>query len=491
MAYGSDQFAKSFLGTLQALSTLESNELQNRRVRDEMEREKQADIAFKETYGRVGQADDYSKAIQTGGAGTQQARMLSDQGAMSGNTPEDIDFERASAGAAQGALRENAVRQGAIPADAAAPGLTPETYQTLQASKDYRQKTAGIGRKFALEASQLGTAMRQADNEENFFSGMDKLTQETSKDRRLGEVGSMSEVYKHGKSLGLELKYNDKAKTVTLLNSRGEPVKVYSDTGSLADSIAEHRTAAFFEKEAPKYVSSPKEAFAMWNDKRRRDIAEKEWTVKEPIYQKQAQLIDAQIDQMRTKTSAFEDKLPDGKKMLLNSLKSNADILTRAATTDPTPQNTIAAQRAQFTLYKQYQNLGMEGVDPYQMSGLPTPDQAASGILGPKPNKIKQKEIDEQIGKAERLFGKEYATEVRSAIDAKREVKRNDKGEVVQPANAPKAAATALPVGRNTKQAEFYAGKLASAERALETETNPRRRAALQIEVNKLKALSQ
>jgi hypothetical protein len=133
----------------------------------------------------------------------------------------------------------------------------------------------------------------------------------------------------------------------------------------------------------------------------------------------------------------------------------------------------------------------MEGIDPYQMSGLPTPDQAASGILGTKPNKLKQKEIDEQIGKAEKLGGKEYAAEVRTAIDAKREVKRDAKGEVVQPANAPKAAETALPVGRNAKQAEFYAGKLASAERALETETNPRRRAALQTEVNKLKALSQ
>lgn len=478
MAYGSDQFAKSFLGTLQALTALESSDLQNKRFKDELEREKQADIAFKETYGRVGQADDYSQALQTGGAGVQQAKMLSDQGAMSGNTPEDVDFERASAAAAQGAMRENAIRQGAIPADSAAPTLSPETYQTLQASKDYRQKTAGIGRKYALEAAQLGTAMREADTQEKFFSGMDKLTQDTAKDRRLGEVGSMEEVYKHGKASGLELKYNDKAKTVTLLNSRGEPVKVYSDTDSLADSIAEHRTAAFFEKEAPKYVSSPKEAFAMWNDKRRRDIAEKEWTVKEPIYKKQSELIDAQIENMRSKTSQFEDKLPEGKKLFLNSLKSNADILTRAAASDPTPQNTVAAQKAQFSLYKQYQSLGMEGIDPYQMSGLPTPDQAASGILGPKPNKLKQKEIDEQIGKAERLFGKDYANEVRSAIDAKREVKRDAKGEVVK--------TEAIPTSMDARKGAFYSAKIAKLEQDLAKEIDPRRRAALQSEMSKL-----
>jgi NAD/NADP transhydrogenase alpha subunit len=127
--------AQSGLSTYERLGEEELRAMQRKQLMKDIAEKEALDAAFRESQARTGQTDDYSQAIRTGGnVGTQQAKMLSDQGALPGATPEDTAFERASAESAARALRENAVQQGAVPADKAAlPTMAPTEFTKAQA----------------------------------------------------------------------------------------------------------------------------------------------------------------------------------------------------------------------------------------------------------------------------------------------------------------------------------------------------------------------
>jgi hypothetical protein len=143
--------ASSALNTYERLGEEELRDMQRKQLKKDIAEKEALDKAWAESQARVGQQDEYSQAIKTGAgmtnAGTQQAQMLSSQGALPGNTVADQEFERASAESAAGAMRENAVRQGALPtSQAALPTMKPTEYTADQGMKDYVKAAGQVSR---------------------------------------------------------------------------------------------------------------------------------------------------------------------------------------------------------------------------------------------------------------------------------------------------------------------------------------------------------
>lgn len=116
------------------------------------------------------------------------------------------------------------------------------------------------------------------------------------------------------------------------------------------------------------------------------------------------------------KSKELEERLGDGEKIFLNSLKEVVARTTVASAQDPTPANIAAAQTAKFNLARQLRKFGVESIDEYQLSGVPRPDLAAANVLSDKPN---PKAIEAAVQGAAARFGTEYGMELRQAIDLK------------------------------------------------------------------------
>lgn len=478
-------FSNAFLNTLKGLTDLERSQLEMSEAKRKLEQEKALDVAFANTQGRVGQKDDYGVAIQQASGNTGmdmgQAKILSQQGALSGGTAEDMDFERASAESAAGAMRENAARQGKV-ADSALPRMEAQEYTSKQAISDYAKEAAKVGgRKGALEALQIKKAFRQDDLDTQFDKTRQGYVDKLAQINGIAESQGMKGLAELANKNGLKVKFEEGKSGVGKINVIGPNGDVLETVTSISDAVAKLEQAATkqFQSNAVGLLGDEAKLLTYLNQREEIGIKREQLNV-ERQYKGEGGVIDRAYN---AKNKQFEDKLPEGKKMYLSTIKANTEKLMQAAATDPSPQNVAAAQRAQFNLFKTYKDMGMSDIDPYQMSGVPTPQQAAAGILGAKPNRVKQKEIDDQVGKAERLFGKDYANEVRAAIDAKREVKRDSKGEVIK--------TEAIPTSMDSRKSKFYAAKIGEKERALEKEVDPRRRAALQSEIDKLQQFAQ
>ena len=124
----------------------------------------------------------------------------------------------------------------------------------------------------------------------------------------------------------------------------------------------------------------------------------------------------------------------------------------KAAAEDPTnPNLQLSAQRAKFNLFRAYKEAGIKGIDPYRSSGVPSPNEAAGGILSanplPKettPRRLAawQAEIDRNVAQAEQLYGSAYAEELRDALE-----KRSPRGLTRQaPEGIPPTGAQTTPV---------------------------------------------
>jgi hypothetical protein len=201
--------ASSALSTYERLGEEELRDMQRKQLKKDIAEKEALDRAYADSQARVGQQDDYSSAIKTGAgmgpAGTQQAEMLSNQGALKGNTAADQEFERASAESAAGAMRENAVRQGAVPqAQAALPAMKPSEYTVDQGMKDYVKAAGQISRKGALEAIQLKTVMRESDLQDKFDASRKQLDDTLAMIHGTGESGGLKGLYEIGKKEGLK-----------------------------------------------------------------------------------------------------------------------------------------------------------------------------------------------------------------------------------------------------------------------------------------------
>lgn len=273
-------------GVQQGLNTYERMNEQNLKaiqkqqlLRDIAEKEA-LDQAWRQSQARVGQSDDYTQALKTGSEiGTQQAQMLSNQGALPGNTAEDQAFERASAEAAAGAMRENAVRQGAIPAtQAALPEMKPTEYTKTQGMEDYVKAAGQISRKGTLEAIQLKQVVRQSELEDKFFKRQEKFNNDLATiagtRESFGMKGIFDLAYKNGmKNIKFVEGKNGIGSRIQILGPKGDVLETISNPNAAADRLSEFVTSRFLEESAS-FLGSPKDVVAYMQGERKVRAAE-------------------------------------------------------------------------------------------------------------------------------------------------------------------------------------------------------------------------
>jgi hypothetical protein len=239
---------ESGLNTYERLGEEDLRQMQREKLRQEMEREKALDAAFASTQGRVGQKDDYGVAIQKASGNTGmdmgQAKALSQQGALQGGTAEDMEFERASAESAAGAMRENAARQGKV-TDAALPRMEAEEYTSKQAMGDYTKQAALVGgRKGALEAIQLKKAFRQDDLDTQFDKTRQGYVDKLAQINGVAESQGMKGLADLASKNGLKVEFVEGKNGVGKINVLGPKGDVLETVTSVGDAITKLEQAA-------------------------------------------------------------------------------------------------------------------------------------------------------------------------------------------------------------------------------------------------------
>lgn len=241
-------FSNAFLNTLKGLTDLERSQLEMSEAKRKIEQEKALDTAWNESQARVGQKDDYGVAIQQASGNTGmdmgQSRMLSQQGALSGGSAEDMDFERASAEAAAGAMRENAARQGKV-ADSALPRMEAQEYTSKQALGDYVKEAGKVGgRKGALEALQMKKAFRQDDLDTQFDKTRQGYVDKLALINGTAESQGMKGLSELANKNGLKVKFEPGKNGVGKINVLGPNGDVLETVTSIGDAVTKLEQAA-------------------------------------------------------------------------------------------------------------------------------------------------------------------------------------------------------------------------------------------------------
>lgn len=347
MAFNLGAFAgalgQSALSTYERLGEAGLRNIQRQQLVKDIAEKEALDQAWRESQARVGQSDDYTQALKTGSQiGTQQAQMLSNQGALPGNTAEDQAFERASAEAAAGAMRENAVRQGAIPvAKAALPEMKPTEYTKAQGMEDYVKAAGQISRKGTLEAIQMKQIVRQSENEDKFFKKQDKLNDDLASIQGAADSFGLKGVYDVATKNGMKnLKFvegkNGIGSRIQVLGPKGDVLETISDLGMAVDKLSEAAMGRFMT-ESISLLGSPDKVVAYMQGERQIKLKEKEAADKGAYYQ------------------AYGDYLRSGGKTKSDSAKARAeeyaDLLVESGETNPkTGKPYTAAEAKKFAI---------------------------------------------------------------------------------------------------------------------------------------------
>jgi hypothetical protein len=289
MAFNAGAFAgalgQSALNTYERLNEQQFNAIRKAQLVQEIQEKEALDTAFRESQARVGQTDDYSQAIRTGGAvGTQQAQMLSNQGALAGATSEDVAFERASAESAAGALRENAVRQGAVPTDRAAlPTMAPTEFTKTQAMDDYVKRAGQVSRKGALEAIQLKQVVRESDLQDRFAKEQNDLNDTLARIAGTAEAGGLKGLYEAGKKEGLKLDFiegkNGVGSRINVLGPKGDVLESISDISSATEKLSQAAMSRFMDKSVS-LLGSPDKVIAYMQQEKQLKLKGREVDIK-------------------------------------------------------------------------------------------------------------------------------------------------------------------------------------------------------------------
>ena len=276
---------QSGLSTYERLGEEELREMQRKQLKQDIAEKEALDAAFRESQARVGQTDDYSQAIRTGGnVGTQQAKMLSDQGALKGATPEDVAFERASAESAAGALRENAVRQGAVPTDKAAlPAMSPTEYTKAQGMEDYVKRAGQVSRKGALEAIQLKQVVRESELQDSFDKARTNLDDTLARIEGTAETGGLKGLADAAKKEGLKVDFvegkNGVGSRINVLGPKGDVLESISDVNTATKKLSEAAMQQFMTKSV-NLLGSPDKVIAFMQQEKQIKLKEKEVEIK-------------------------------------------------------------------------------------------------------------------------------------------------------------------------------------------------------------------
>jgi hypothetical protein len=241
-------FSNAFLNTLKGLTDLERSQLELSENKRKIEQEKALDTAWNESQARVGQKDDYGVAIQQASGNTGmdmgQSRMLSQQGALSGGSAEDMEFERAAAESAAGAMRENAVRQGKV-ADSALPRMEAQEYTSKQALGDYVKEAGKVGgRKGALEALQMKKAFRQDDLDTQFDKTRQGYVDKLAQINGVAESQGMKGLSELATKNGLKVEFVEGKNGVGKINVLGPKGDVLETVTSIGDAVTKLEQAA-------------------------------------------------------------------------------------------------------------------------------------------------------------------------------------------------------------------------------------------------------
>jgi hypothetical protein len=296
--------ASSALNTYERLGEEELRDMQRKQLKKDIAEKEALDAAWRQSQARVGQSDDYTQALKTGSnIGTEQAQMLSNQGALSGNTAEDQAFERASAEAATGAMRQNAQYMASgkdketrrydinAPAEgerrpqAALPAMSPTEYTKAKGMEDYVKAAGQISRKGTLEAIQLKQVVRQSENEDKFFAKQEKLNDDLASIRGAADSFGLKGVYDVASKNGLKnLKFvegkNGVGSRIQVLGPKGDVLETISDLNSAVDKLSEVAMGRFM-KESVSLLGSPDKVIAFMQGERQIGLKEREVNVKE------------------------------------------------------------------------------------------------------------------------------------------------------------------------------------------------------------------
>lgn len=317
--------SKEALSTYERIGEEQLRSMQREQLRKEIAEKEALDAAWRQSQARVGQSDDYTQALKTGGEiGTQQAQMLSNQGALPGATAEDQAFERASAEAAAGALRENAVRKGAIPTDKAAlPAMSPKEYTKAQGMEDYVKAAGQISRKGTLEAIQLKQVVRQSENEDKFFAKQDKLNDDLASIRGAADSFGLKGVYDVASKNGLKnLKFvegkNGIGSRIQVLGPKGDVLETISDVNSAVDKLSEAAMGRFMN-ESVSLLGSPDKVIAYMQGERQIKIKEKEAADKGDYYKGYADYLrsggKSKTDSAKARAEEYADMLVESQEV--------------------------------------------------------------------------------------------------------------------------------------------------------------------------------
>lgn len=251
---------ESGLNTYERLGEEELRQMQREKLRQEMQEQKALDTKFAETYGRVGQKNDYTEALQTAdtGIGSQQAKMLSDQAAGFG--PEG---EKASAQAAAGALREN------IGVKSALPDLTAGEYTNRQAMGDYTKAAAGVSRKGYVEALGLKKESRASDLDDEFDLKRSTLNKDLALARGTWESKGMQGLSELANKNGLKTEFvpgKDGIGKINVLGPKGDVLQTFTN-GEDALKALEKAAYGKFQDSAVSLLGGPDKLLTYLNQR--------------------------------------------------------------------------------------------------------------------------------------------------------------------------------------------------------------------------------
>lgn len=316
-------FASSALNTYERLEEAEFRDMQRKQLKKDIAEKEALDAAWRQSQARVGQSDDYTQALKTGSdIGTQQAQMLSNQGALPGATAEDQAFERASAEAAAGAMRENAAYKKAgkydfeAPAEgerrpqAALPAMSPTEYTKAKGMEDYVKAAGQISRKGTLEAIQLKQVVRQSENEDKFFTKQDKLNDDLAAIQGAGESFGLKGVYDVASKNGLKnLKFvegkNGIGSRIQVLGPKGDVLETISDVNSAVGKLSEAAMDRFMN-DSVNLLGSPDKVIAYMQQKRGLALQERAVGVKEKELDVKRPYLDALAGKANAETKALK-----------------------------------------------------------------------------------------------------------------------------------------------------------------------------------------
>jgi hypothetical protein len=327
--------AKGFTSTYGLVSDIEDRKAERERRKKEQEKEDALDKAYAETYGRVGQKDDYAVSIQEAsgnkGLNLGAAQQLAAQGALPGNAPEDIDFERASAEAAAGPMRDLAARKGAIPAsEAALPEMQGTEYTSRQAGADYATRAAGVSRKGAIEALQIKKAYKEDERDEKFDVAVQM------RDRRLGKIYAVSEtnglkgLADAAKAEGLKVEFAETSNGIGRINVLGPKGDVLETITSLPDAVSklENLVSSRFEQDIVGLLGGPREALTYLNQRKEFQINQQRLGIEQSREQREAALQPGRIALNKAQVANLEAET-EGKTLAADEKREYNEIRTR------------------------------------------------------------------------------------------------------------------------------------------------------------------